>query len=73
MGRVKCDHIKRLITLISDNLKRLSLYYNDHFDFKICSFYKRVVLTEFVLYIYTINMENGYRNIGCWSLCGGGR
>ncbi len=28
MGRVKCDHIKRLITLISDNIKRLSLYYD---------------------------------------------
>jgi hypothetical protein len=26
MGRVKCDHIKRLITLTSDNIKRLSLY-----------------------------------------------
>ncbi len=27
MGRVKCDHIKRLITLTSDNIKRLSLYF----------------------------------------------
>ncbi len=26
MGRVKCDHIKRLITLTTDNIKRLSLY-----------------------------------------------
>ncbi len=26
MGRVKCDHIKRLITLTSDNIKRFSLY-----------------------------------------------
>ncbi len=26
MGRVKYDHIKRLITLTSDNIKRLSLY-----------------------------------------------
>ncbi len=26
MGRVKCDHIKRLITLTSDNIRRLSLY-----------------------------------------------
>jgi hypothetical protein len=26
MGRAKCDHIKRLITLTSDNIKRLSLY-----------------------------------------------
>jgi hypothetical protein len=26
MGRVECDHIKRLITLTSDNIKRLSLY-----------------------------------------------
>ncbi len=26
MGRVKCDHIKMLITLTSDNIKRLSLY-----------------------------------------------
>ncbi len=25
MGRVKCDHIKRLITLTSDNIKQLSL------------------------------------------------
>ncbi len=24
MGRTKCDHIKRLITLTSDNIKRLS-------------------------------------------------
>jgi hypothetical protein len=31
MGRVKCDHIKRLITLTSDNIKRLSLYFpRDH-------------------------------------------
>ncbi len=28
MGRVKCDHIKRLITLTGDNIKRLSLYFN---------------------------------------------
>ena len=28
MGRLKCDHIKRLITLTSDNIKRLSLYSN---------------------------------------------
>ncbi len=27
MGRVNCDHIKRLITLTSDNIKRLSLYF----------------------------------------------
>jgi hypothetical protein len=26
MGHVKCDHIKRMITFTSDNLKRLSLY-----------------------------------------------
>ncbi len=26
MVPVKCDHIKRLITLTSDNIKRLSLY-----------------------------------------------
>ncbi len=26
MGRLKCDHIKRLITLTSDNIKRLSMY-----------------------------------------------
>ena len=26
MGHLKCDHIKRLITLTSDNIKRLSLY-----------------------------------------------
>ncbi len=26
MGRVKCDQIKRLITLTSGNIKRLSLY-----------------------------------------------
>jgi hypothetical protein len=25
MGRVKCDHIKRLITLTSDNIKRIFL------------------------------------------------
>ncbi len=30
MGRVKCDHIKRLITLTSDNIKRLSLYYKNY-------------------------------------------
>ncbi len=28
MGHVKCDYIKRLITLTSDNIKRLSLYLN---------------------------------------------
>ncbi len=27
MGRAKFDHIKRLLTLTSDNIKRLSLYY----------------------------------------------
>ena len=27
MGLLKCDHIKRLITLTSDNIKRLSLYF----------------------------------------------
>jgi hypothetical protein len=26
MGHVKCDYNKRLITLTSDNIKRLSLY-----------------------------------------------
>jgi hypothetical protein len=26
MGHVKCDYIKRLITLTSDNIKQLSLY-----------------------------------------------
>jgi hypothetical protein len=26
MGNVKCDHIRRLMTLTSDNIKRLSLY-----------------------------------------------
>ena len=26
MGRFKCDHIKQLITLASDNIKWLSLY-----------------------------------------------
>jgi hypothetical protein len=29
MGRVNCDHIKRLITLTSDNITRLSLYQKD--------------------------------------------
>ena len=28
MGRLRNDHIKRLITLTSDNTKRLSLYLN---------------------------------------------
>ncbi len=28
MGRLEGDHIKRLITLTSDNIKRLSLYKN---------------------------------------------
>jgi hypothetical protein len=28
MGGVKCDHIKRLITLTSDNIKWLSLFFN---------------------------------------------
>ena len=27
MGHLKYDHIKRLITLTSDNIKRLSLYF----------------------------------------------
>ncbi len=29
MGRVEGDHIKRLITFTSDNIKRLSLYYKN--------------------------------------------
>ncbi len=29
MGGVKCDHIKRLITLTSDKIKRLTLYNNN--------------------------------------------
>ncbi len=28
MGRMDCDHIERLITLASDNIKQLSLYYH---------------------------------------------
>jgi hypothetical protein len=31
MGHVKCDYNKRLITLTSDNIKRLSLYFNRFF------------------------------------------
>ncbi len=31
MGRVKGDHIERLITLTSDNIKRLSLYFKSGF------------------------------------------
>ncbi len=35
MGRVKCDHIKRLITLSSDNIKRLSLQLITFFLFQL--------------------------------------
>ncbi len=33
MGRVNCDHIKRLITLTSVNIKLHSLYSNKSYDF----------------------------------------
>jgi hypothetical protein len=35
MGRVKCDHIKRLITLTGDDIKRLSLYNNQAVHFSL--------------------------------------
>ena len=34
MGRLKYDHIKRLIILTSDNIKRLPLYYKTSFSYR---------------------------------------
>ncbi len=51
MRRVKCDHIKRLITLTSDNIKRLSLqiksYHLTNFD-----------LLDIIQLIKTLKSEN---------------